>query len=285
MHLYYFREAWRSMRQHPGLTWTTVISLTASLLLCGVFLLLTHNAQVAVRFIGDRREMVVYLRDEVTPEERDALIARLAELYGTATYVSREQAWEEFSQQIGDPGLLQSVDTNPLPASLRVRLRPELLNYAAMEQAAKQVSQFPEVEDVRYGGEWVRRLDQLQSLLARGTLLVGAVVALAILLVVYNTIRLMVLTRRREVEIMIRLGASDRFVAAPFTIEAIGETLLAAVIALGLLLGIEQFGVQQVVQVTYLPPPWIAGFLAGAVLLAWAASAVALTRTLRSAGP
>ncbi len=285
MHLYYFREAWRSIRQHPGLTWTTVISLTASLLLCGVFLLLTHNAQVAVRFIGDRREMVVYLRDEVTPEQRNALIARLAELYGTATDVSREQAWEEFAQQIGDPDLLRSVDTNPLPASLRVRLRPELLNYPAMEQAARQVSQFPEVEDVRYGGEWVRRLDQVQWLLARGTMLVGGVVALAILLVVYNTIRLMVMTRRREVEIMIRLGASDRFVAIPFTIEAVGEAVIAALLALALLFGIEQFGVQQVVQVTYIPPPWIAAFLAGAIVLAWAASALALTRALRSAGP
>jgi cell division transport system permease protein len=285
VHLYHFREAWRSMRQHPGLTWTAVISLTATLLLCGVFLLLTHNAQVAVRFIGDRREMVVYLRDEVTPEERDALIARLAELYGTATYVSREQAWEEFSQQIGDPELLRSVDTNPLPASLRVRLRPELLNYPAMAQAAKQVAGFPEVEDVRYGGEWVRRLDQIQDLLARGTMLVGAVVALAILLVVHNTIRLMVMTRRREVEIMIRLGASDHFVAVPFTIEAVALTLLSALIALGLLYALEQYGVQQVVQLAFLPAPWVAGFLAGAVLLAWTASGLALARALRSAGP
>jgi cell division transport system permease protein len=285
VHLYFFREAWRSVRHHPGLTWTTVISLTATLLLCGVFLLLTHNAQVAVRFIGDRREMVVYLRDEVTPEERDALVARLTELYGTATYVSPDQAWEEFSQQIGDPELLQSVDTNPLPASLRVRLRPELLNYPAMEQAARQVAAFPEVEDVRYGGEWVRRLDQLQAVLARGSLVVGAVVALAILLVVYNTIRLMVMTRRREVEIMIRLGASDHFVAVPFTIEAVGLTLLSALIALGLLFALEQFGGQQIVQVTFLPVAWIAGFLAGAVLLAWAAAGLALARALRSAGP
>jgi cell division transport system permease protein len=285
VHLYYLREAWRSLRQHPGLAWTLMISLTATLLLCGVFLLLTNNAQTAVRFIGDRREMVVYLRDEVTPEQRDALIARLADLYGTATYVSREQAWEEFSQQVGDPELLQSVDTNPLPASLRVHLRPELLNYPAMAQAAKEVAQFPEVEDVRYGGEWVRRLDELQALLARGTLVVGAVVALALLLVIYNTIRLTVMTRRREVEIMIRLGASDRFVAVPFMIEAVGMTMVSALVALALLFGLEQLGVRSIVPASFLPPTWIAGFLGGAVLLAWAAAALALSRTLRSAGP
>jgi cell division transport system permease protein len=262
-----------------------MISLTATLLLCGIFLLLTHNAQSAVRFIGDRRELVVYLRDEIAPEQRDALIARLTELYGTVTFVSREQAWEEFSQQIGDPQLLQAVDQNPLPASLRVRLRPELLNYSAMEQAARQVSQFPEVEDVRYGGEWVRRLDDLQATLTRGALVVGIAVALAILLVIYNTIRLTVMARRREVEIMIRLGASDRFIATPFALEALGQTLVSALAALGLLFALQQFTVQQVVHATFLPPAWIAAFLGGAGLLAWAAAALALARTLRSAGP
>ncbi|HVP14335.1 MAG TPA: permease-like cell division protein FtsX [Terriglobales bacterium] len=285
MHVYFLREAWRSFRQHQGLAWTAVVSLTATLLLCAVFLLLTNNARRAVRFIGDRREMVVYLRDDVSPALRDSLIGRLTVLYGAVTYVSKQQAWDEFSQQVGDPQLLQAVDQNPLPASLRVRLRPELLNYSAMEQAAKQVQQFPEVEDVRYGGEWVRRLDELQATLTRDSLAVGVVVALAILLVIYNTIRLSVMTRRREVEIMIRLGASDRFIATPLTIEAVGQTLLAALIALSLLFAVQQLALQQVARVTFLPPWWLAGFVGGAVLLAWIAASVAVARALRSAGP
>ena len=67
-----------------------------------------------------------------------------------------------------------------------------------MEQAATQIAEFPEVEDVRYGGEWVRRLDELQATLTRGSLVVGVVVALAVLLILYNTIRLAVATRRRR---------------------------------------------------------------------------------------
>ena len=285
MHLYYLREAWRSFRHHQGLAWTMVLSLAAALLLCGVFLLLAHNARAAVRLLGDRREIVVYLRDEVTDEQREALVARLGELYGPAEYVSREAAWDEFSQQVGDPQLLQAVDQNPLPASLRVRLRPELLNYAAMEQAAGQIAEFPEVEDVRYGGEWVRRLDELQASLLRGSLVAGVVVALAIVLILYNVIRLTVATRRREVEIMLRLGASDRFIATPFVIEAMGETLAAALAALGLLLALQQLARHQVAHVTFLPLGWVAAFVGGAVLLAWAAAALALARTLRTAGP
>ena len=72
-----------------------------------------------------------------------------------------EEAWQDFSDQVGDPELLENVDGNPLPASLHIHLRPELLNYASMTEAAKQLQQFTEVEDVRYGGEWVRRLDDV----------------------------------------------------------------------------------------------------------------------------
>jgi len=213
------------------------------------------------------------------------MMARLTELFGTATYVSKEQAWDEFQQQIGDPALLQAVDQNPLPASLRVRLRPELLNFTAMEQAAKQVAEFPEVEDVRFGGEWVRRLDEMQSTLAHGALAVGIVVALAILLVLHNTIRLTVLARRREVEIMTRLGASDRFIATPFIIEAVAQALVAALVALGLLLALQLLAVAQVVQVGFLPPSWIALFVGATGFLAWAAASLATARVLRSAGP
>lgn len=285
MHVFFFKEAWRSFRHHRGLAATAIFSLTAALTLCGLFLLLAYNARVALQMIGDRREMVVYLRDDVTPSQRETLMARLGELYGSATYVSKDQAWQEFSQQVGDPALLEAVDQNPLPASLRVKLKPELLNYPAMQETARQIGAFPEVEDVRFGGEWVRRLDDIGGALERGAMLVGIVVGLAILLVIYNTIRLTVLARRPQVEIMSRLGATDRFIASPFVIEATAEALVAALIALALLFALQQAIVGRVVDMVFLSPGWVLGFLGTAVALAWLAALYALSRVLRSVGP
>jgi len=285
MHLFYFREAWRSFKHHRGLAATGILSLTAALTLCGLFLLLAHNAQLALRLLGDRREMVVYLKDEVTPVERDSLVARLGNLYGLVTYVSKAQAWVEFKQQIGDASLLEAVGQNPLPASLRVRLRPELLNFPAMQECAHQVAAFPEVEDVRYGAEWVRRLDDLGAAMRRGAIVVGTVVALAIVFILYNTIRLTVLARRPQVEIMSRLGAADRFIAAPFVIEAMFEALLAALLALGLLFGLQQAIVARVVTAVFFSPDWIAGFVGATIALAWIAASLALSRVLRAVGP
>lgn len=285
MHAYFVREAWRSMRHHRGLAWTSILSLTAALTLSGLFLLLAHNASLTLRLIGDRREMVVYLRDEVTEEQRAQIVNRLQELYGTVSYVSKDQAWKEFEQQVGDPALLEAVGTNPLPASLRVRLRPELLTFAGMDSSARQVGAFPEVEDVRFGGEWVRRLDQVTDTLHRLALAVGLVVALAIVFVVHNTIRLTVLARRQSVELMTRLGATDRFVAVPFVLEAMAQAFVAAVLSLGVLWALQQAMTQRVVAVQFLSPSWMAAFVAAAVVLAWIAASVAVTRVLRTVGP
>src|SRR5260221_946611 len=196
MHLYFWREAWRTFHAHRGLAVTAIVSLAAALTLCGIFVLLDHNARQALNAIGDRREMIVYLKDEVTDVQLATLMDKVRQYFGEPTYVSRKQAWDEFSQQVGDPELLSGVEDNPLPASLRVRLKPELLSFAAMEQAAKQVLAFPEVEDVRYGAEYVRRLDEFSSGLRAATVAAGAPLALAIVLLLYNTLRLPLLARR-----------------------------------------------------------------------------------------
>ena len=273
------------MRQHRGLTLTAVLSLTAALTLSGLFLLLTHNAQVAMNLIGDRREMIVYLRDEVTDSQREALLNRLRELYGIPTYVTREQAWEEFKQQVGDPALLDAVGENPLPASVRVRLKPELLHYEAMEQAAEQVSQFPEVEGVRYGADWVRRLDDLSAALRNGAIAVGVTVALAIIFVIYNTIRLTVLARRPQVEIMSRLGATDGVISTPFVIEAAIQAGASALLALAALFALHRAVASFMVGTVFLPAPWAGAFFAAAMGLAWVAAALALSRVLRAVRP
>lgn len=282
---FYLREAFRSMRQHGSLALNAVLSLTGALLLCGVFLLLTHNAEVAMRLIGNRREMVIYLKDGVTPSQRDLLIGRLHDLYGEVTYVSKQQAWDEFSQSVGDPQLLDAVGENPLPSSLRVKLRPELLNAASMEAVSKQVSEFPEVEDVRYGAEWVRRLEDLDRSLRMGAIAAGIVVAIAIVFLMYTTLRLMVIARRHLVEIMSRLGASDRFIATPFVIEAIFVASAASLIALGLLYAAQQAVATRLLGISFLPWTWTVAFFGATVALAWLAAQLALARVLRAVGP
>jgi cell division transport system permease protein len=209
---------------------------------------------------------------------------KVRQYFGEPTYVTREQAWQDLSTQIGDPDLLSGIEDNPLPASLRVRLKPELLNYAAMEQAAKQVLEFPEVEDVRYGADYVRRLDEFSAGVTTGAWAAGALVGLAIVLVLYNTLRLTVVARRQQVEIMLRLGASDRFIATPYVLEAVIHTVMAAGAALLLVFALQQALASRLVGLTFLPWVWSLTFVGVALAVAWVSSAAALTRILRTIG-
>ena len=284
MHLYFWREAWRSFRAHRGLAMTSMLSLIASLTLSGLFVLLDHNARQALRAIGDRREMIVYVKDEVSDVQLAVLMDKVKQYFGEPTYVDRKQAWQELSDQIGDPELLSGVEDNPLPASIRVRLKPELLGFSAMEQAANQVLEFPEVEDVRYGAEYVRRLDRFSMGIRTATWAVGAMVAIAIALVLFNTLRLTVLARRHQVEVMLRLGASDRFIAMPYVFEAMMHMTMAAVVSLLLVFALQQVVASRLDGLTFLPWTTSLAFIAGALGVAWVASAAALTRILRNIG-
>jgi cell division transport system permease protein len=209
---------------------------------------------------------------------------KVRQYFGEPTYVDRKQAWQELSDQIGDPDLLSGVEDNPLPASIRVRLKPELLGFAAMEQAAQQVLEFPEVEDVRYGAEYVRRLDRFSAGVRVATWAVGAVVALAMALVLFNTLRLTVMARRHQVEVMLRLGASDRFIATPYVYEAMMHMTMAAVVSLLLVFALQQVVAYRLDGVTFLPWTTSLAFIGGALVVAWVASAAALSRILRNIG-
>jgi len=93
-----------------------------------------------------------------------------------------------------------------------------------------------------------------------------------------------VLARRPQVEIMSRLGATDRFIATPFVVEAMLEATFASLLALLVVFLMHRAFVAQVVHVEFLPLSWAAAFLGATLLLAWLAAMLALSRVLRAVG-
>lgn len=279
--LWFIREAWRGLWFHRSTTWTALLSVFGSFLVFGVFLLFTANVQHALSALGDRREVVVYLRDSATPDAREALIARLDSLYGVATYVSRERAWEEFANELGGTELLEAVGQNPLPASIRLKLRPEFLNFQAMEKLSDTLAAQPIVEEVRFGGEWVQRLDSFIATLRFVDLAIGIVVALSVIFVVANTIRLAFIARRETMRIMALVGASNGFIFAPLVLEGVIAGAIAALLALGVIQAAGAYLDGRPVDILSLPLSWAALFVAGAMLLGLVGAVVALVPLTR----
>jgi cell division transport system permease protein len=279
---YLMREAWRGLWYHRSLTFTAFLALVGALLVPCVFLVVFENALSAVHQLGDRREMVVFLQDDIPDTTKQGVERRLALVARQITFVSKEEAWDEMAKELGGDELLRAVNENPLPASFRVKLLPAYLHYAAMDSISRAISQAAGVEEVQYGGEWIRRLDQfLQTLRTAGLGLAG-IIGAVVLFVVANAIRLTVVARRDIHRVMVLLGASRRFVRAPLLFEGWLVSALAAAAALGITyLIVIGLASRLAILPMFLPWRWMLALVGAASLLGILGSALALARVGR----
>jgi cell division transport system permease protein len=280
--LYIIREAWRGLWFHRSLTFTAFLALIGALLVPCVFLVVLVNALSALQTLGDRREMIVFMHDGTPDSTREKVAASLSVVARQITYVSKEQAWDEMAKELGGDELLRAVGENPLPASYRVKLHPAYLHFAAMDSISQALSQTSGVEEVQFGGQWIKRLDRFLDTLRTTGFGIAAVVAAVVLFVVANAIRLTVVARRDIHRVMLLLGASRRFIRAPLILEGALVSALAAITALGLtyliVLGLAN---RLIVLPEFLPLRWMLGFVAAAALLGMFGSGLALTRVAR----
>jgi cell division transport system permease protein len=156
-------------------------------------------------------------------------------------YVSREAALAEFKKLSGFGEALGSLDRNPLPPVLVVHPAPKHARPDALQSLLKDLRQYNEVELAQLDLEWVRRLYAMLDLALQGVLILTAGLAVAVLLIIGNTIRLAVLNRRDEIEIIKLIGGTNAFIRRPFlysgTLQGLfGGFLAWLLVCLGLLI-------------------------------------------------
>jgi len=271
------------MRRHRGLTLTAVITMTASLLVLGVFLVTSYNVQSVLRGLENRKEVVVYLNDGLTPTDLEMVKSRL-EMHPAVEgvrFVSREEAWDEFAREMNIEGLQESLGGNPLPDAYRLVLDPERREAETIFAMEREIAVWDEVDEVIAGGDWVGRLDSFAQSVLWFTLAIGLAVGLSIVAIVSNTVRLTVVARQDLIHIMRVVGASEGFIRIPFLSEGVMQALIAGVLALGGLYAATLLIADRVAGVSFLSPLWCLGFLLLAVTLGLVGSAFSVRHVLR----
>jgi cell division transport system permease protein len=266
--VYLVREGLQTAARNPALSVAALISTAASLLVLAIVLLITSNLEQQAESLENRRVLDVYLADQVSEPDRLKLELALRELPGVArvTYSSKAAALAAFSVDTGRYDLVEALGYNPLPASFRIELTPGMATGQRMRAIADEAVRHPGVEDVRYGGEWIERLDQALRSLRLADLVVAILVGLAVAFAVSSTIRLTVLARREMVEIMRDVGATDGAIATPFLAEGIAQSLVAALITLGALKVVTLvLSYRLGVEIHFLAPAEVIGFVGFAV--------------------
>lgn len=228
------REALHSFRRTPVLSGLSVAAIAFSLFAIGLYGLVALNFRSALENLAERVEIVAFLL-RGTPVETVTLasqdIASFPEVL-EVDYVSEEEALERAKSELVEfREAYEELRTNPLPASLEIRLQPEYRSADHARAVADRLAGFPFVDDVRYGREWVERLDQLRSLARAVQLVIGLAFAVVAIAIIGVTIRISVFQRAKEIAIMRLVGATNGFIRGPFVLEGGIKGILGGLLA------------------------------------------------------
>ena len=234
------REALLTFRRAPLLSTLSVTTIAFSLFVVGLFGLVAVNLQDALRGVAERVEIVAYLLPG-TPIETITLAEKDIETFPevqSATYVSEDSALGRARGELVEfRDVLQELERNPLPASIEVKLTPRFRDAEHVNEVAERLRGFGFVDDVRFGRDWVEKLDRLRQIAAAVGLVVGAAFAVVAIIIIGTTIRMAVLQSSREIAIMRLVGATDGFIRRPFLLQGAIKGMLGGVAAIGLSYG------------------------------------------------
>jgi cell division transport system permease protein len=278
------REAFLAFRRTPLLTGLSAAMIALSLFLLGLFGIVAHNIREVLQRVESRVEVVAYLRDDAQAAEVKAAQQEIGTFVEVreVRYISREQALMKAQVELPEfRAVFGGLDTNPLPASLEVALKPGQTGSDAVKAVADRVAAYNFVEDVRYGSEWLGKVYLLRRVAGVTTLVLGSAFGLVAALIIGAAVRMAIYARRDEIAIMRLVGATHGFVRRPFLVEGFITGLAGGAFALLLTWGAFKLLSDVLLQLEWLPETWTAAGMIAGCLLGVAASAIAVRRYLK----
>ena len=235
---YALSEAWASLWRGRRSGVLSVATIALALFVLGGFLVLTVNLERLVVEWSRAADMSVYLKDGVTDTERAEIERALAPsaMVEGHQFVSKAEALTRFKQTFGE--LAATADTlgdNPMPASYDVRLKSGAAAQSGVDALGAALRTIPGVADVRYDRQWLGRLLTAISAVRAIGVGLGAVLIVAAAFTVATVVRLALVARREEIEIMELVGAPTAYIRGPFVMEGVLQGGVGAIAALGAL--------------------------------------------------
>ncbi|MBV8470270.1 MAG: ABC transporter permease [Burkholderiaceae bacterium] len=266
------------LRRAPGSFLFNILVVAIALALPFTGLTLLDNVRPMSESLSVDPEISIFLRQDTAREQAEALAAPLRQLVkdkqARIIFTPREKALDDLRTKSGLSDVLTTLGENPLPDSYVMKLDAFRNAQAGgdVDQLAEQIRTLPGVDTVQVDSAWVKRLAALLNVLRLALLLLAATLGTVVVAVVFNTIRLQVMTQRDEIIVSKLIGATDNFIHRPFYYTGALLGLCAGALALGavalalrpLNVAIAEFArlYASEFQLAPLPPPAMAGLLA-----------------------
>ena len=232
------KRAWQGFWRNSLMSLAATASMVLMLTLLSGLVILLGGLDATLKYVESEVEVVAYLKDTATPQDVATLTTDLKAMpqITSVKYISKAQALQNFQNREPDVAkLVGSLPSNPLPASFEISLR-DPSDYIDVATYLRNQGTVDSVQDIK---KTVSQMLSVINVLRTGGIAVLAVVGLMVLFIIVNTIRLAVVARSEEIEIMRLVGASDAFIRWPFIFEGAFVGLFGAAITIGLLLLIQ----------------------------------------------
>jgi cell division transport system permease protein len=230
-----FRQAGRNLRQTWPSQFMTLLTVSLSVLIFAFFYLVYNNMLSVGEKLGDDLRLIVYLEEEPGPEMQKQLERKILAFDDVEEirFVSRAEAYQRFSQQLGDNrDVLDDMPEDFLPASIEVVPLKNLRSLSQVKLFSDYLSKLPGTMKVQYGQDWIERFYYFTQLLSIIVLLSGGLLILTSVFMVSYTIRLTILSRQAELELLKLVGATNNYIRTPFLIEGILQGLLGSTLGI-----------------------------------------------------
>lgn len=217
---------------------TAITTVAITLFIVGFFIIIVFDIQGILSSIKNQVEIAVYLKDNVTDELKTYLENEIKgwDEISQVNFISKDQALEKFKKDNEGSEILKEIQGNPLPASFELQLKsPEKVEQVALRFMDKDGNFIEGVDEVIYGQNYVQKLFSITAIVGTIAFLIIIVLLLAAIVLIFNTIRLSVHARRKEIEVMKLVGATNWFVRLPFLFEGFFEGFIGSVISVVLL--------------------------------------------------
>jgi len=223
------------------LFWTHVLTcgtVAMTLFVFGGFILFEINLAHLLRGWGEQIQLTAYLDKNMDSASVRDLLKRVEALpeVERVRHITQEQAWRDFQTALGSQsGLLEGLPRDVLPASMEISLKPNQRDGPLIERLAQRLKQEKAITLVEYPQEWVERLGLIVLAVEWAKWIFGGVLFLVTFFIVGSTVKLAMLARKDEVEIMQLVGASEQLIQAPFVVEGMIQGVMGGAISVALL--------------------------------------------------
>jgi cell division transport system permease protein len=232
---YVVKETGKNIIRNPWLSIATVLCVCVSILLVGAALLTRAAASNATEFWSNDVEIVVFMNPDATQEQIDSVQRALDDNPSVAsyTYLDHQAAYDEFVELFAEdsPELVESVTPDALPTNFKVQ--PTEANFDLVAALRTSFDSKPGVREVVAADESIRAIERISNIIGVGMLILAIIITVSALVLIGNTIQTAIFARRREIEVMKLVGATNWFIRIPFMLEGVLQGLIGSALGIG----------------------------------------------------